>query len=292
MRFIKQKPGRSLQAEKNTHRVLAGVLFILAFSCGFYLTFPDTLLKQTLINQFEKHFRVQLELTEANLLPLLTLSGKQASIYLPSEAMPFLQIESFSLSPKWLSTITGDPGIKGQLQSSPGHISFHWQKSGELEILGNDMPFEIPLATSPAMRIAGALKTAAIETDVPIKKQTESLLEISLGNVAIRGLGALSGHQNGLKLGSLTLQATGRGNAFTITKFQTIEGDLLIAGQGTLILAAADPIKSRINLNLRVTAGRSADPTLSSLLELAGTKQADGSRKLQLAGTLANPTIR
>ena len=119
MRFIKQKPGRSLQAEKNTHRVLAGVLFILAFSCGFYLTFPDTLLKQTLINQFEKHFRVQLELTEANLLPLLTVSGKQASISLPSEAMPFLQIESFSLSPKWLSTITGIRSSLAMALSAP-----------------------------------------------------------------------------------------------------------------------------------------------------------------------------
>lgn len=142
------------------------------------------------------------------------------------------------------------------------------------------------------MQISGALKTAMIVTEIPIKKQTESLLEISLGLVTIRGLEAISGNPNGLQLGNLTLQATGQGNAFTIKNIQTSEGDLLITGQGTLILAAADPIRSRINLNLTVSADKSADPTLASLLELAGTKQSDGSRKLRLTGTLANPIIR
>ena len=58
------------------------------------------------------------------------------------------------------------------------------------------MPFEIPLATRPAMRIAGELKTAVIETEAPITKQTESLLEISLGRVrTFVGLhGALLAH--------------------------------------------------------------------------------------------------
>ena len=292
MHFFKKKAGRSLQHKKNNHWELGSALFLFSLLCGFYLAFPSTALKQTIVRQFEKHLPVRIELAEANLLPLLTVTGKQVSVTLPSEATSILLIDSFSLSPKWLSTISGDPGIKGELLSSPGQTSFQWQKSGALEIQGSDMPFEIPLATSPAMRISGALKTAMVVTEIPIKKQTESLLEISLGLVTIRGLEAISGNPNGLQLGNLTLQATGQGNAFTIKNIQTSEGDLLITGQGTLILATSDPIRSRINLNVTVSAGKSADPTLASLLELAGTKQSDGSRKLRLTGTLANPILR
>jgi type II secretion system protein N len=292
MRYFKESAARSLQPKKNTQRALVCALFLFSLICGFYLAFPDTALKQALIGQLEKQLPVRIELAEAYLRPLLTVTGKQARVTLPSEEASILQIDSFSLSPKWLSTITGDPGIKGVLHSSPGQIYFHWQKSGELGIQGTDINFEIPLATSPAMRIAGELKTAVIETEAPIKKQTESLLEISLGRVTIRGLEAISGNPNGLQLGNLTMQATGQGNAFTIKNIQTSEGDLLIAGQGTLILAAADPIRSRINLNLTVSAGKSADPTLASLLELAGTKQPNGSRKLRLTGTLTKPIIR
>ena len=60
----------------------------------------------------------------------------------------------------------------------------------------------------------------------------------------------------------------------------------------TLLLAMPNPQNSRINLNLSVRAGNHADPTFVSLLELVGTKQPDGSRKLLLTGTLAKAEIR
>lgn len=292
MPLFKKSLDQSIQPKKNTYLALCLCLFLFGLSFGFYLAFPDTVLRQTLIRQFEKHLPVRLELAEANLRPLLTVTGKQANVTLPSQTAPIAQIDSFSLSPKWFNTITGDPGLKGELNSSSGQINFQWQKSGPLGIQGSDMPFEVPLATRPAMRIAGELKTVVIETEAPIQKQTESLLEISLGRVTIRGLEAISGNPNGLQLGNLILQATGQGNSFTVKNIQASDGDLLIAGQGTLILSTADPTRSRINLNLTVTAGKSAEPTLSSLLELAGKKQSDGSRKLRLTGTLANPILR
>jgi type II secretion system protein N len=292
MLFFRKTVSQSPQSNKNTRRTLGSVLFLLSLLIGFYLTFPDSALKQSLISQFEKHLPARLELDDANLLPILTVSGKQARVYLPDETTPISLIDSFTFSPQWLTTITGDPGIKGDLHSASGQISFHWQKSGELGFRGNEMPFEIPLQTKPPMRVAGTIKTAEIETEAPLKKQTESLLEIALSNVTIRGLEAISGSPDGLQIGNLFLQANGQGNAFTIKNFQTSEGDLLIKGQGTLILSTAAPIRSRINFDLTVTAGKSADPTLSSLLEFAGSKQSDGSRKLRLSGTLASPTIR
>lgn len=294
MRFFKKTVIQSPQSKKNTRprRTLVSVLFLLSLLCGFYFTFPDTALKQSLTSQFEKYLPARLELDDANLLPILTVSGKQARVYLPYETASILLIDNFTFSPQWLSTITGDPGIKGDLHSAPGQISFHWQKSGELGIQGSDMPFEIPLQTKPAIRIAGTIKTAVIETEAPLKKQTMSSVEISLGDVKLSGLEAISGSPDGLQLGKLTLQATGQGNAFTIKNVQTSGGDLLIKGQGTLILTAAAPIRSRVNFDLTVAAGKSADPTLSSLLELAGKKQSDGSRKLRLSGTLGAPTIR
>lgn len=66
----------------------------------------------------------------------------------------------------------------------------------------------------------------------------------------------------------------------------------MISGKGTLMLASSKPQNSRINLNLSVRVDKQVNPTLASLLELVGTQQSDGSRKLRLTGTLAKPVIR
>lgn len=286
---------KSVSASRKSRilQVIAGAgLFLLGLCCSFYLTFPDELLRQRLVSEFEARLPIQVELEKAALQPLLTLTGEQMDIRLSDRSEVLYQIDSFLLDPGWSSLFTGYPGVDGRLNASSGELSFSWQHSGPLAMTAVDLPFDIPLATSPAMSLSGTISTGAVTSTVPLQSATESEVDINLAQTSVKGLEALTASAAGLRLGELSLQMTGQGTSFNITRLETSGGDLLVSGEGSLMLIAGDPSKSRINLKLSIAAGSEADPTLVGLLELAGTRQPDGSRQLRLTGTLANPIIR
>ncbi len=271
----------------------AGIgLFLLGLFCSFYLIFPDALLKQRLVYELETRLPIQVDLVEAALQPLLTLSGEGMKVGLSGQTEALLQIDSFHVSPQWPSLFTGDPGLKGAITSSAGELSFLSQRSGKLDLSGTDLAFDMPLATSPATRIAGTLTSGKVTTSLPLQSATESRIDVKLNQVAVQGLEALTANAAGLRLGKVSLQMSGQGTSFSISHLQMSGGDLVVSGEGTLMLVVANPQNSRINLNLSVRAGNQANQTLASLLELAGSQQADGSRKLRLTGTLAKPIVR
>ena len=68
-------------------------------------------------------------------------------------------------------------------------------------------------------------------------------------------------------------------------------GTLLLEGKGMVLLAAA-PLQSRLNLTLTLRPGPGLDPALAGLLPLLAQPAADGSRNLAVSGTLANPALR
>ena len=276
----------------NLYRVAGLGLFLLGLLCSFYLAFPDAVLRQRLVHELEARLPIQVDLAEAGLRPLLTLAGKQATISLSRQPGVLFHIESFNIDPKWISLLTGNPGLEGELRSATGELSFDWQRNGPLALTGSDLPFDIPLKTSPPMRFAGTLTMGEVATTVPLQRATESRVDITLDQITVQGLAALTSDAAGFHLGRISLQMTGRGTSFSIKKLEARGGDLEVTGEGTLMLMTANPQNSRLNLNLTVRAGNQADPTLASLLELVGTQQSDGSRKLRLTGTLAKPVIR
>jgi type II secretion system protein N len=280
------------KSPRNLYLVVGVGLFLLGLLCSFYLTFPDVILRQRLVYELETRLPIQVDLVEAVLQPLLTLSGEGMTVRLSGQTEAFLQIDSFHVSPQWASLLAGDPGLKGAINSSAGELSFLSLQSGKLDLTGADLPFDMPLATSPPMRLSGTLTSGEVTTTVPLQSATESRIDIKLDQVAVQGLEALTANAAGLRLGEISLQMSGQGTSFSIADLQVSGGDLLVSGEGTLMLTVANPQHSRINLNLSVRAGDQADPTLASLLELVGTQQADGSRKLRLTGTLAKPIIR
>lgn len=267
-------------------------LFLVGLICSFFLTFPNEVLRERIVAELENRLPVKVDLVAAAVRPLLTLTGKQMTVRLSGQPEILFQIDRFHVDPLWVGLLSGDPGIEGEINSSTGALSFVSQRSGMLEMIGTNLPFDIPLATSPAMRFAGTLKAGQVATAVPLQSVTESRIDINLEQVAVRGLEALTASAAGLRFGELSLQMTGQGSSFTIVRLETNGGDLVVSGEGTLMLVTAKPQNSRVNLTLSVRAGRQADPTLASLLELAGTQQADGSRKIRLTGTLAKPVIR
>lgn len=298
MQFVKRSQQRvtgktpTPRKARGFYLVAGPGLFLLGLLCSFYLAFPDAILKQRLVHELEAWLPIQVDLAEAGLRPLLTLTGEQATVSLSNQPGALIHIDRFRIAPDWISLITGDPGLEGEIRSAAGELSFHWQSSGPLAVAGTNLPFDIPLATSPAMRFAGTLTTGQVTTAVPLQKATKSRIDITLDHVTAQGLEALTTDSAGLRLGKLSLQITGQGTSFSIEQLEISGGDLVVSGEGTLMLATANPQNSRINLNLSIRAGNQADPTLASLLELVGTKQADGSRKLRLTGTLAKPVIR
>ena len=295
MRFAKRfrhKASSETQSPRNLYPAAGLGLFLIGVLCSFYLAFPDTILKERLIHELESRLPIQVELAETTLQPILSLTGGQATVNLSSQTEPLFQLDSFNVNPKWSSILTGDPGLEGEIRSATGELSFAWRRSGPLAMTANALPFDLPLTTSPPMRLAGNLTTAQVTTAVPLQKATESRIDITLDQVTVQGLEALTSNAAGLWLAKFTLRMTGQGTAFSIEQLETSGGDLLVSGEGTFMLVTANPQNSRINLNLTVRAGSQADPTLVSLLKLAGTQQSDGSRKLRLTGTLAKPVIR
>jgi hypothetical protein len=139
---------------------------------------------------------------------------------------------------------------------------------------------------------AGILSTGQVTSAAPLQKTTKSIVDIAIEKAALQGLEALSGDAAGLRLGTLSLRMVGQGTAFTIERLEASGGDVVLSGNGTFMLAVANPRNSRINLTLSIRAGSQQDPTMANFLEFAGTPLPDGSRKLLLTGTLASPVIR
>ena len=298
MRFAKHFRRRATDETAVTRKprdfylVVGAGLFLLGLLCSFYLTFPDAVLRQRLVSELETRLPIQVDLVEATLRPLLTLTGEQMTVRLLGQSETLFHIDSFKIDPRWVSLLAGDPGLEGEINSSSGELTFVSLRSGQLDMTGTDLPFDVPLATSPPMRVAGILISGQVTTSAPLQSATESRIDIDLEQVAVQGLEALTTDAAGLRLGKLSLQMTGQGPSFSIVRLETTGGDLMISGKGTLMLASSKPQNSRINLNLSVRVDKQVNPTLASLLELVGTQQSDGSRKLRLTGTLAKPVIR
>lgn len=298
MRFTKGPRRRggeeARQPSKNKALYLAvGVgIFLICLLLSFYMTFPDQILRQRLVHELESRSPIRADLKEATLQPIMTVVGQGLSVRMPGQQQTLFQVDNFSVGPQWLKLLSGDPGLTGEIGVSAGELSFSWQASGQLAASARSLPLDIPLATNPATRFSGELESAEIITSAPLQDVTESRFDLDFNQVSLKGLEALTANADGLLLGKVSLQISGQGNSFSVTRLETSGGDLVASGSGTLMLVSANPQHSRINLNLSVRAGNQADPTLTSLLQLVGSQQADGRRKIRLTGTLAKPVAR
>lgn len=277
---------------KGLYLAVGAAVFLLGLLLSFYIAFPDQALRQRLIYELENRLPIQVDLNEVTLRPVLTLTGRGMTARSSGQKQPLLQIDNFSVGPQWLKLFSGDPGLAGEVAAATGELSFSWLRSGPLDVSASSFPLDLPLATNPATRFSGTLNAAEITTSVPLQDATESRLAMNFNQVSVKGLEALTANANGLFLGEISFQMSGQGTSFSINRLETSGGDLVVSGSGTLMLVTANPQNSRINLNLSVRAGDQADPTLTSLLELVGSRQSDGSRKVRLTGTLAKPIAR
>lgn len=290
--------GKIRSGEKNLSRwqrpslfLLAGCgLLLLGMLAGFYLFFPAEALKQRITQELMTRTGTEVQIGKVSLYPLLSLDADQVSIVLPDLPRP-LEIEQLSFAPQWLSLLSNDPAVQLQARLMSGGLSGEIQKSGLVKAMATGLRFDLPLQKPMVLNIAGTLDQATFDGATRLDAETQTHVTLHLNEVMVKGLDIFKADSPGLALGEVILEVDGQGRAMQIRTLSAMGGDLEVSGEGTLLIGRT-AASSRIKLALQVRAGANADPSIASMLELAGEPGPDGRYSLTLGGSLAQPTIR
>jgi type II secretion system protein N len=264
-------------------------LFVLGLLAGLYLFFPAEVLKQRIIQEAEARIKAQVEIKQVALYPLLTLDIDQLNISMSGLPQP-LEIDELQIAPLW-SSLLSDPGARLQAKGMNGTLAGVVQKSGALSAEAAGLRFDLPLQEPLPCNITGTLSEAQLDTVTGLKPDTKTSLSLRLNNVMIIGLASLDADNKGIPLGEITLQAEGQGRNMQIKSLAAKGGVLDVGGEGTLLVGRS-AATSRIKLALQVSPGPNANPTITSMLQLAGEADAGGRYTLRVSGTLAKPVLK
>ena len=267
-----------------------GGLFLLGAFVGFYLFFPAEALKQRIIQEVGTRTRVVVQIDQVTLYPLLTLDAERVSLNIAGLPQP-LEIEQLRLTPQWFTLLAGNPGVQLQADIMSGTITADLQKSGALSAKAMGLRFDLPLQNPIPFNVTGTLDDLTLDSSLRLGSEIKTLMSLRLTDVSILGLDLFTAESPGVALGEVVLEVDGQGRSMRITSLATKGGDLVVDGEGTLLIGRT-AATSRIKLALQVRPGPNADPSLSSLLELAGKPGQDGRYPLNLSGTLAKPILK
>jgi type II secretion system protein N len=269
---------------------LAGVgLLLIGMLAGLYLFFPAQALKQRIIHEVEVQTGAELRISQLTLYPMLTLDAERIKFALPG--MPqSLDIDSLSLTPQWSTLMSGDPGVHIQGQIMNGTISAGFQKSGAITAALNGLQFDLPIREPVPFTVAGALSQGSFAGETRLDSDTVTHIHLQFANVTIRGLDLLKADGNSLALGEISLEIEGKGRSMRLKTLSAKGGVIEASGDGTLLIGRT-AATSRIKIALMVRPGANADPSLRSLLQLAGNPDDEGRYTLLLTGSLAQPIL-
>lgn len=290
--------GRIRSGGKNLSHWQRPSLFLLAGCClllmgmltGFYLFFPAEALKQRIIQELMTRTGTEVQIRQVSLYPLLSLDADQVKIDLPDLPRP-LEIEQLSLTPLWSTLLSSNPGVQLQAELMSGTLSGELLKNGMISAMATGLSFELPMQKPIAMNITGTFNQANLDAAIRLEPETKTVLSLQLSDVRVTGLDIFKADSPGLALGEVILEVDGQGRAMKIKTLSVKGGDLDVSGEGTLLIGRTSA-SSRIKLALQVRAGANADPSIASMLELAGKPGPDGRYSLTLGGSLAQPTIK
>ena len=271
--------------------LLAGAgLLLLGMLTGFYLFFPADALKQRITQELNIRTGSDVQIEQVALYPFLSLSATQVNI--TSAALPRpLEIEDLRVAPQWLTLLSNDPGVTLQARLMSGNVSGKLQKSGLISAIATGLRFVLPLQKPMPLNITGTLKQATLNGATRLDTETQTNFSLRLNEVLVKGLDILKADSPGLDLGEIILEVDGQGRAMKIMTLSAKGGDLDINGDGTLLIGHTSAV-SRIKLELQIRPSSTADPSIASLLELAGKHGPNGFYSLKVSGTLAKPVLK
>ncbi len=268
--------------------LLGTAAFVLAFLCGFLLAFPVAPLKQWLVDGFKRH-GATVEIATLQLSPRLVLEGERMSIRIDHSGLPPLMVERFSLRPLWLSLLGAEPGARVAAELLEGTLQAEVYAGGRVQAQASGLRFSLPVGDGAAT-VSGTLAAGHLQRsggDGPSATHTFSLV---FGDLLVTTplLAGMAGHP--LALGEVTVEASGRGPSYSITRLESRGGDLSLSGSGT-VLAGSSLENSRLNLTLKLRPAATIPAALRGLFDLMAPPAGDGSYQLKIVGTLAQPRL-
>ncbi len=270
--------------------LLAGfALFVVGLLAGIYLFFPEEVLKQRIIQEAEARTGAQLQIERLVFYPLLTFDFDRIQVNM-TDLPRTLEVDELKISPLW-SSLLSDPAARLQARLMSGTLAGVVQKSGALSFGAAGLRFDLPLQEPLPCNITGTLSEAQIDTATRLNRETKTSLSLRLSDVMIIGLASLDPDNKGIFLGEITLQADGQGRSMQIKSLTTKGGALDIGGDGTLLVGRS-AAASRIGITLQIRPGTKANPTITSMLQLAGEADTDGRYTLRISGTLDKPVLK
>jgi len=271
--------------------LLSGIgLLLLGLLAGVYLFFPAATLKQRVIQEVETRTGAGLQIEQLSLYPPLSLDARGITLDLKGLPQPLL-IQGLSLSPQWSTLLTGNPGLQLQGHLMNGTITAGVLKSGAINAVAAGLHFDLPLQKPLPLTINGTLDDATVAGSTRLDQGTVTSMTLQLSEVSIHGLELLGADSRGIVLGEISLETEGLGRAMKVKTLSARGGDFIVNGDGTLFIGRT-AATSRIKLALQVRPGANLDPSIASLLELAGQADGEGVHHLQLTGTLAKPLLK
>lgn len=270
----------------------AGALALLAagFALGLYLGLPTASLKERIEAEALQRAGIPLQIGSLSLRfpPALRLDDVR---WQSAGTSPQLPLDRVQLRPLWWSLFSANPGAGFSTDLLGGSANGQLRRSGALQVKLSQLSFSSPLAAASSLKLGATLRSGNLQGVYPPQPESASLVNLTLDGVHLLGLEALGAASDRLELGTVTLQASGRGSALKIERIEASGGALQLGGEGTFLLAQPLP-GSRLNLALTLQPGANFDPQLRDLLSLFAKPAADGSLKLRLSGTLGDPRLQ
>ena len=263
----------------------AGVLVtLIAFLCGFALFFPAESLRPRLEAEGAKHgLRLTIGTLETT-FPL-GLTAKGLTISDSTKESAGVKVERLTLTPAWSRLLLGQAAVSYDAALFGGRIQGVVQRPGSLTLQGDGLSWRGALPGQSG----GTLVTQGCRGDLsafwPAAADDAQHLALNCEQARVEGL---LGAKEPLLLGSIALNASGKGKDLRLTTLVASGGQLGVDGNGTILLN--EPLgRSLLNLNLTLRGNTGLDPTLAELLAAFVPPAADGTSRLRLTGTLAAP---
>jgi len=257
------------------------ILFTFGLLAGLLVSFPEVKIKHQIISSIETRGHVSITQGDIN-IGFLSISGSDLLIQPENSLWSAIPITSLNLSPQWLTLLSTNPGVHLNMQLFNGTLSADMFQDGSLSLVASQLDLAFLSPRDPTITVSGQVAEMTLSSVVPLKKTSDSLLELTLKNVNVTKNGDL---KLAINLGDVVFSGTGRGRSFKIISLKTDKGDLSVSGKGSILLGRNLP-STKFNVKLEIRPEASVDPMVVELLKLAAKQSPNGSYELSLSGTL------
>ncbi|MCK5069180.1 MAG: type II secretion system protein GspN [Desulfocapsa sp.] len=267
--------------------LVALILFIFGLVAGIFFSFPEMKVKQKIISAIETQGHVIVDQGEIT-MGFLTIKGSDFLIRPENPLWPTISIDSFSITPQWLTLLSKNPGVRLDMQLFGGKLWADIFRDGTLIAAASQLNLGLLLPKEQAIKVSGQLEKMTLASVVPLGKTSESLVTLTLKSVNVTGNSDLP---LSLNLGDVAINGTGRGRSFKIMTLRADKGDLQINGNGSLLLGR-DLASTQVNMKIEMRPEAQIDPMLVDLLTLGSRQTPNGGYELKLSGTLSKLLFR